>query len=459
MRGGRLMHPKSMGKSGLNSGGLGEAEVVIVGGGFAGLHAARALRDAPVRVTLIDKRNFHLFQPLLYQVATGGLSPTDIASPLRRVLRNQENVRVLMGEMTGLDVERRRVILDNGWVSYDFLILATGAESDYFGREEWRERARGLKTVEDATAIRARILAAFEAAERESDAGRRLDWLTFVVIGAGPTGVELAGALGEIARKTLRNDFRRIRPEQARILLLDAGERVLGAYPEELSRVAERHLIGLGVRARCGLRVEEVTEEGVWVRGGDGEREWIGAKTVVWAAGVRASGVGAMLREAAGAELDRRGAVLVKEDLSVPGHPEIFVVGDLAHVRQEDGRQAPGVAPAAIQMGRFAGRAVLKRLRGEEAGRFRYVDKGSLAVIGRHAAVAWFGRLRFGGVMAWVAWLLIHIVYLIGYQNRLLVLMQWAMKYVTFNPRARLITGEAVEVPKAARVEGEKVRV
>lgn len=453
------MHPMSMGKSGLNSGGLGGVEVVIVGGGFAGLHAARALRDAPVRVTLMDKRNFHLFQPLLYQVATGGLSPTDIASPLRRVLRNQENVRVLMGEMTGLDAERRRVILDNGWVSYDYLILATGAENDYFGREEWRERARGLKTVEDATAIRARILAAFEAAERESDAGRRLDWLTFVVIGAGPTGVELAGALGEIARKTLRNDFRRIRPEQARILLVDAGERVLGAYPEELSRAAERHLIGLGVRARCGLRVEEVTEEGVWVRRGDGEREWIGAKTVVWAAGVRASGVGAMLQEATGAELDRRGAVVVREDLSVPGYPEIFVAGDLAHARQEDGRQAPGVAPAAIQMGRFVGRAVLKRLKGEEAGRFGYVDKGSLAVIGRHAAVAWFGRLRFGGVMAWLAWLLIHIVYLIGYQNRLLVLMQWALKYVTFNPRARLITGEAVEVPKAARVEGEKVRV
>ncbi len=448
-----------MGKSGFNSGSLREAEVVIVGGGFAGLHAARALRDAPVRVTLIDKRNFHLFQPLLYQVATGGLSPTDIASPLRRILRNQENVRVLMGEMTGLDAERRRVILDNGWVSYDFLILATGAENDYFGREEWRERARGLKTVEDATAIRARILAAFEAAERESDPRRRLDWLTFVVIGAGPTGVELAGALGEIARKTLRNDFRRIRPEQARILLVDAGERVLGAYPEKLSRAAEQHLIGLGVRARCGLRVEEVTEEGVRVRRGDGEREWIGAKTVVWAAGVRASGVGAMLQEATGAELGRRGAVLVREELSVPGYPEIFVAGDLAHVQQEDGRHAPGVAPAAIQMGRFAGQAVLQRLKGEEAGRFRYVDKGSLAVIGRHAAVAWFGRLRFGGVMAWLAWLLIHIVYLIGYQNRLLVLMQWALKYVTFNPRARLITGEAVEVPKAARVEGEKARV
>ncbi len=428
--------------------------VVIVGGGFAGLYAARELRDAPVQVTLIDKRNFHLFQPLLYQVATGGLSPSDIASPLRRILRKQKNTRVLMGEMVGLDAAGRRVILDNGWVEYDFLIVATGAQNDYFGRAEWSQHAPGLKTLEDATEMRARILAAFEGAERESDAERRTEWLTFIVIGAGPTGVELAGALSEIARQTLKNDFRSIKPELARILLLDAGGRVLAGYPEELSEKAERHLIALGVRARCGLKVEEVTGEGVWVSRRDGEREWIGARTVLWAAGVRASRVGEMLREEAGAELDRRGAVRVDGDLSLPGHPEIFVAGDLAHVEGEDGRQAPGVAPAAIQMGVFAAQAIQRKLRGEEAGRFEYRDKGSLAVIGRHAAVAWFGRLRFGGVWAWLAWLFIHIVYLIGYQNRLLVLLQWAMKYVTFNPRARLITGEVVEAPKAARVEG-----
>ncbi len=449
-----MAHPMGMEKSGFEWDGERRARVVIVGGGFAGLYAARALAKAPVQVTLIDKRNFHLFQPLLYQVATGGLSPSDIASPLRRILRKQKNARVLMGEMVGLDAERQRVILDNGWVDYDYLIVATGAENDYFGRSEWRHRAPGLKTVEDATEMRARILAAFEGAEREADPAKRIDWLTFVVIGGGPTGVELAGALGEIARQTLRNDFRSIRPEEARILLLDAGERVLSGYPEELSAKAERHLIGLGVRARCGVRVEDVREDGVWVRGRDGGREWIGARTVLWAAGVRASRVGEILKEAAGAELNRRGAVRVCEDLSLPERPEIFVAGDLASVEDEEGRAVPGVAPAAIQMGVFAARAIERRLRGEEAGRFRYRDKGSLAVIGRHAAVAWFGRLRFGGVWAWLAWLFIHIVYLIGYQNRLLVLLQWALKYLTFNPRARLITGEAVEAPKAARVEG-----
>ena len=430
-------------------------EVVIVGGGFAGLYAARRLRNAPVRVTLIDQRNFHLFQPLLYQVATGGLSPSDIASPLRRILRRQKNARVLMGEMTGLDVGQRRVILDNGWVAYDYLIVATGAQNDYFGRDEWRPRAPGLKTIEDATEIRARILAAFEAAEREHDPARQIEWMTFVVVGAGPTGVELAGAMAEIARQTLKNDFRRIQPELARILLIDAGDRALATYSDELSRKAERHLIELGVRPRCGLRVEDICEDGVWVRRRDGAREKIGARTVLWAAGVRASQAGRILAEAAGAQLDRRGAVLVQEDLSLPGHPEIFVAGDLAHVEQ-DGHTVPGVAPAAIQMGVFAAKAILKRLQGEAAGRFRYRDKGSLAVIGRHAAVAQFGPFGFGGVLAWLAWLFIHIVYLIGYQNRLLVLLQWALKYVTFNPRARLITGEAVELPKAAPVRGEE---
>lgn len=432
-------------------------EVVIVGGGFAGLHAARALRHAPVRVTLIDRRNFHLFQPLLYQVATGALSPSDIASPLRRILRKQKNARVFMGEVVGLNPRERKVLLENGFVSYDYLVIATGAENDYFGRNEWQARAPGLKTIEDATAMRAHILAAFEGAERESDPERQTEWLTFVIVGGGPTGVELAGALAEIARKTLRNDFRNIQPERARILLLDAGDRVLGAYPEELSRKAERHLIGLGVRPRCGVRVQEITDRGVWVQLRDGRREWIGARTVLWAAGVRASGLSHILAEETGARLDRRGAVYVNEDLSLPGYPEIFVAGDLAHVEQ-DGRQVPGVAPAAIQMGRFVAVEIQRRLRGQPPRRFRYRDKGSLAVIGRHAAVAWFGPLRFGGILAWLAWLFVHIVYLIGYQNRLLVLLQWALKYITFNPRARLITGEAVDVPKEARVEETGMR-
>lgn len=427
-------------------------EVVIVGGGFAGLYAARALKHAPVRVTLVDRHNYHLFQPLLYQVATGGLSPSDIASPLRRILRRQKNARVLMGEVIGIDVAARRVILDNGSLPYDYLVVATGAENDYFSRNDWSQHAPGLKGIEDATAMRARILAAFEAAERESDPERQTEWLTFVIVGAGPTGVELAGALGEIARQTLKNDFRRIKPEWARILLLDAGPRVLAAYPEELSRRAERHLIQLGVRPRCGVRVQDITDRGVLVERQNGQKEWIGARTVLWAAGVRASSLGRVLAEETGARLDRRGCVHVGEDLSLPGHPEIFVAGDLAHVEQ-DGRQVPGVAPAAIQMGRFVAAEIQRRIRGEAPGRFRYRDKGSLAVIGRHAAVAWFGRLRFGGPLAWLAWLFIHIVYLIGYQNRLLVLLQWALKYVTFNPRARLITGEAVEMPKAARVE------
>lgn len=430
--------------------------VVVIGGGFAGLYATRALKDAPVRVTLLDRRNFHLFQPLLYQVATGGLSPSDIASPLRRILRKQRNARVLMGEVVGIDAAGGRVILENGSIPYDYLVVATGAENDYFGQQEWRQHAPGLKCIEDATVVRARILAAFEAAERESDPERQTEWLTFVIVGGGPTGVELAGAMGEIARQTLKNDFRSIKPERARILLLDAAPRVLSAYPEELSLRAERHLIQLGVRPCCGVRVREISERGVWVERSDGQREWIGARTVLWAAGVRGSGLGRILAEETGAKLDRRGCVYVGEDLSIPGCPEIFVAGDLAHVEQ-DGRPVPGVAPAAIQMGRFVAAEIQRRIRGEAPGRFRYRDKGSLAVIGRHAAVAWFGRLRFGGIPAWLAWLFVHIVYLIGYQNRLLVLMQWALKYITFNPRARLITGEAVELPKAARVEGQRV--
>ena len=421
-------------------------DVVIVGGGFAGLYAARKLRNAPVNLTLIDKHNYHLFQPLLYQVATGGLSPSDIASPLRRILRKQKNTRVVLGEMIGLDPDRHLVILENGSVRYDTLILSTGACTDYFGHGDWERVAPGLKSIEDATEIRKRILLAFEAAERESDPDERQAWLTFALIGAGPTGAELAGALGEIANRTLRDDFRHIRPEEARILLLDASDRVLPAYPGDLSLKAERQLIGLGVRPRTGLRVELIGDRGVTVRRPDGGAEFIASRTVIWAAGVRASSIGRLLKEQLGAELDRKGAVLVNPDLSVPGHPSVFVAGDLAHVEQ-DGAQIPGVAPAAIQMGHYLARLLKSRMRGKQVGPFHYRNKGSLATIGRHAAVADFGKLHFCGMPAWLAWLFVHIAYLIGYQNRILVLLQWAFKYVTFNPRARLITGTYAALP------------
>lgn len=412
--------------------------VVIVGGGFGGMYAALALRKLPVQVTLIDRRNFHLFQPLLYQVATGGLSPGDITAPLRSVLRKQKNTQVLMAECTGFDVAGRRVLLGDEAMGYDSLVVATGAENFYFGNDGWAEVAPGLKTIEDATAMRARILNAFERAEREADAEKRRAWLRFVVVGGGPTGVELAGTLGEIARDTLKDDFRRIKPEESEILLIEGGDRVLPQFVPELSAKAERELIGLGVRTRTGVRVTTIDEAGVMLRGPRGE-ERIESFTVLWAAGVRPSGLGRRLAEALGAETDRAGRVVIGKDLSVPNHPNVYVLGDLAHLEQ-DGALLPGLAAVAMQQGQHMGSVIKSRLENRPAPPFRYVDKGTLATIGRHAAVAQFGSVKLSGWIAWLAWLFIHLLLLVGFRNRVLVATQWAFQYFTFNRGARLIT-------------------
>ena len=415
--------------------------VVILGGGFGGLYAAQALARVPVDVTLIDRRNFHLFQPLLYQVATGALSPGEIASPLRKVLKRQRNARVLMAEMTGLDPAARRVLLADGEVEYDTLIVATGASHHYFGHPEWEPIAPGLKTIEDATEIRARVLDAFEVAERETDAEPRRAWLTFVIVGAGPTGVELAGALGEIANDTLKRDFRSIDSRDARILLLEGADRVLPPYPPDLSAKAERALERLKVTVRTSTLVTAVDRDGVDVRCG-AATERIASRTVLWAAGVQASPLGRILAEACGAPLDRAGRVIVEPDLTVPHHPEILVIGDLASYAHQTGTPLPGVAPVAMQEGRYAARLVAGRLRGESLPAFRYRHRGSMATIGRGEAVADFGRVRFDGLLAWLAWLFVHLIYLIEFDNRLLVLVQWAWNYITRNRGARLITGE-----------------
>jgi len=412
--------------------------VVIVGGGFAGLYAAKRLAKAPVALTLIDRRNFHLFQPLLYQVATGGLSPGEIASPLRVVLRGHRNTEVLLGEVVDLDVAGRRVIMRDGERPYDDLVIATGVTHYYFGHEEWEPLAPGLKTVEDATEIRRRILLAFEEAEREPDPARRNAWLTFVIVGGGPTGVELAGALGEIANDTLRHDFCHINPAESRILLLEGEDRVLPAYAADLSHKAERHLIALGVRPRLRARVTAIDAGGVTVAAG-GASEHIAARTVLWAAGVRASEMGRILAERAGAPLDRAGRVLVEPDLSLPGHPEIHVMGDLASLTQ-DGQPLPGVAPVAMQQGRYVADLLRHKLRGETMRPFRYFDKGSLATIGRNRAVAQFGWLHVSGFPAWFLWVFVHLMYLVEFDNRLLVFVEWVYNYFTRNRGARLIT-------------------
>jgi NADH dehydrogenase len=421
--------------------------VVLVGGGFGGLYAAKGLRRCPARLTLVDRRNFHLFQPLLYQVATGSLSPGDVASPLRAILRENKRAEVLLGEVTAIDPRSRRVFLRDGDVHYDTLILATGATHSYFGHPEWAAAAPGLKTVEDAVEIRQKILFAFEAAERESDPEKRSAWLTFVIVGGGPTGVELAGALGEIANDTLKDDFRAIRPSTARILLFDASPRILSAYPPHLSETAERHLIELGVRTRTGVSVTAIDDSGVTVQTTRGA-EFIHARTVLWAAGVQASPLGRILADRTGATLDRTGRVMVGSDLTVPGHPEIFVIGDLAHCPGHDGRPLPGVAPVAIQQGRYVARVIACRLQGEQApAPFRYYNRGNLATIGRARAVMDVGPVKMGGFLAWLAWIFIHLMYLVGFENRLVVLTRWAYQYLTFNRGARLITGLPADLP------------
>ena len=387
-----------------------------------------------MRVTLVDRHNYHLFQPLLYQVATAGLSPGDIAQPIRNILRRSPNIAVVLAEATTVDPQARRVVLADGVLAYDYLILAAGTSHAYFGHDDWRPSAPGLKDLDDALEIRRRVLLALEAAEREADEARRRAWLTFVIVGGGPTGVELAGTLAEIARHALREDFRRIDPEQARILLLEAGPRVLSGFAASLSGAAARHLARLGVEVRTGTAVTRIAP-GV-VEAGPTR---IAAETVLWAAGVTAS----PLAQTLGVPLDRAGRVLVEPDLSIPGHSEVFVIGDLAAFLHQGGRSLPGMAPVAIQMGRQAAGNILRAARGEPTHPFRYRDKGMMATIGRHAAVVQIGAIQVNGFGAWLLWLVIHIVFLIGFRNRVLVLIEWAWAYVTFNRGVRLITGHS----------------
>ncbi len=420
--------------------GAGRPRIVIVGGGFGGLYAARALRRADADVTLVDRRNFHLFQPLLYQVATGALSPANIAAPLRSIVKRQANTRVLLAEVRGFDLERRATLTDGAEIPYDTLVVATGASHAYFGHGDWERWAPGLKTLEDATEMRRRILLAFEDAEVETDAARRRALLTFVIVGAGPTGAELAGALAEIARHTLRGDFRRIDPAEARIVLVEAGPRVLPAYAGDLPEKARAALASLGVEVLLGTTVTDVRDGAVDLAR-DGNRETVETATVLWAAGVAASPLGAALARAAGAGTDRAGRVRVAPDLTLPGHPEVFVIGDLMTLAGADGRPLPGVAPVAMQQGRHVARTILARLDGRSGpGAFVYRNKGSMATIGRGRAVADLGFVRFAGAFAWLAWLFIHLMYLVQFGNRVLILVQWAWNYLTWNRSARLIT-------------------
>lgn len=413
--------------------------IVIVGGGFGGLNAAQSLRGAELDVTLVDRRNFHLFQPLLYQVATGGLSPSNIAVPLRSIVRHQRNCQVLMADVVGFDLDRRVVQLEHGELPYDSLIVAAGSRTGYFGHGEWSERAPGLKSIEDALDIRRRILSAFEAAEQEEEAERRRALLTFVIVGGGPTGVELAGTLAEIARHTLSSEFRRCRTTEARILLVDVAPRVLNAFAEELSADARRRLEGIHVEVRTGTRVERLDDNSVTLRAGE-QSEVIAAATVLWAAGVEASPLGRTLAAAAGIELARGGRVPVTSQLQLANHDNVFVIGDLAYALDSSGKPLPGVAPVAIQQGKYVARSILSRLKNRPAAPFQYRDYGNMATIGRSAAVAELGGWKFRGRLAWLMWLFIHLIQLVRYENRLLVLIQWAWNYFTFNRSARLIT-------------------
>jgi NADH:quinone reductase (non-electrogenic) len=414
-----------------------QPHIVIIGAGFAGLYTAKSLANKPVRITVIDRKNHHTFQPLLYQVATAKLSPADIASPIRSILGHRKNVTVLLDEAVGFDLPNKKVILRDSELTYDTLIVATGATHAYFGHTDWEAVAPGLKTIEDATEIRRRVLLAFEVAEKKAALTGKMPLLNFIVVGAGPTGVEMAGAIAEIAQKVMAKDFRSIDPTRTRVVLLEGGPRVLASYPEDLSHSAEKQLRNLRVDILTGRMVTGIEPGKVHV--GD---EVLLSDVTVWAAGVRASHLGALL----GVPVDRAGRVLVEPDLSIPGHPDVFVLGDLAAMTQKNGKPVPGVCPAAIQMGRHTARNILLGLRGRPREPFHYLDKGSLATIGRAAGVADFGRLHFSGLIAWTLWLTVHIFFLIGFRNRLSVFMQWAWAYVTFQSGARLITG-STELP------------
>lgn len=415
--------------------------VVIIGGGFGGLYAARALGKAAVSVTVIDRKNHHTFQPLLYQVAMALISPAEIAVPIRQILRKHRNVEVLLTEVQEIDLGNNRVILPEGHVDFDYLVVAAGASHAYFGHEEWAPFAPGLKTVEDATEIRRRVLLAFELAERRASLEGIREPLTFAIVGGGPTGVELAGTLAEVARRTLAQDFRNIDPKSARIVLIEAGPRILPAYPEDLSLSAEQQLKGLGVDVLTNAKVTEVGPDFIRI----GEKRMETAATL-WGAGVAASPLGKQLAAQAGIQTDRAGRVPVQPDLTIVGHPNVFVVGDLAAARQTDGSPVPGVAPAAMQMGAFAAAAIKRDLQGVPRAAFSYRNKGSLAFIGRRAGIADFGRVHLSGFIAWLAWLFIHILYLVGFRNRIIVLIQWAWAYFTFQRGAPLITGNSNEI-------------
>jgi NADH:ubiquinone reductase (H+-translocating) len=416
--------------------------VVIIGGGFGGLHAAQSLGTAPnVRVTLIDKRNFHLFQPLLYQVATGGLSPADISSPLRSILNKHENIKVLMGEVRDVDPHQQKVFLNKGDITYDTLIVATGVSHHYFGNEQWAPTAPGLKTVEDALEMRRRIFMAFEAAEKETDAEKRRGWLTFVIVGGGPTGVELAGAIAELAYTTLKKDFRNIDTAEAKIVLVEGMDRVLPPYPAELSAKAEASLVKLGVKVQTKALVTDIANNVVTIKQGE-NIEHLEARTVLWAAGVKASAMGKVLAEHTGVELDRVGRVMVESDLTIKGYPQIFVLGDLANFTKPDGKPLAGVAPVATQEGKYVANLISKRIVGESLPAFEYNDAGSLSVIGRNSAVADFGKVKMSGFIAWLIWIFVHIYYLIDFDNKLVVLIQWTWSYFTRKRGARLITGD-----------------
>jgi NADH:ubiquinone reductase (H+-translocating) len=433
--------------------------VIVVGGGFGGLQAATHLASAPVELTLVDRRNFHLFQPLTYQVATGALSPGEVCYPLRAIFRRHRNVRVVLGEVAGFDLGGRRLdvrpVVGEGAtrsLEYDTLIVAGGSDYSYFGHDEWRDAAPEVKSLESAVAVRSRLLSAFEAAELDDDEVRRRAWLTFVVVGAGPTGVEMAGQIAELARDTLRGDFRSIDPRQARVLLVEATDRVLPAFPPSLSRRAAHQLEHLGVTPTLERTVVGVDEHGVTVAAAGGEQERIDARTVIWAAGVTASGLARRLAELTGAEQDRAGRIAVEPDLTLPGHPEVLALGDMVRIRDANGKPQtlPGVAPVAMQQGRYAAALVRARLRNRPSRPFRYHDKGNLATIGRARAVADLHVVRLSGFPAWITWLLVHLFYLVGYQNRLLVLINWAFSFLTRGRDDRLIT------PEPARAEARR---
>jgi NADH:ubiquinone reductase (H+-translocating) len=427
----------------------GAHRVVVVGGGFGGLQAALALRKAPVELTLVDRENFHLFQPLTYQVATGALSPSEIAYPLRAVFKRDRNVRVVLADVTDIDLAAREVHLGSvggapvpAALAYDSLIVSGGSQYSYFGHEEWRQYAAEVKSLDSAGVVRSQLLGAFEAAENEADPEQRRQWLTFVIVGGGPTGVEMSGQIGELAHYTLRNDFRVIDPAAARIVLVEAGDRLLASFPKSLSAKAKRALEKLGITPMLSSMVVGVDEQGVVVKLQDGSTERIEAKTVVWAAGVSASGLAGRLGELAGAEVDRAGRLTVESDLTVKGHPEVFAIGDMVRVRDTDGKVVtlPGLAPAAMQEGRYAAKVIRGRLDGKQVRPFRYHDKGNLATIGRGEAVADVKHIHLSGVLAWLTWVFVHLWYLVGFQNRVEVFFQWFVSYISRDRGTRLIT-------------------